>query len=240
MQNLTGNRLVMVPKIEHFRELLVVWLSVFAANLQSIFARLSVRIETAILPVQFSNNYPKIIEICNRCLQSEFQSKKKFMCISPNSRSILPVLLSLNHILLYFVFVVKLKSTAVKSNYASVENEATIINLGKKGQWLSRIWAKLVGFLNWTSRHEINYRHPKNFNVRFAYRDFVLSEILEIKQKVDYIIEKLSDPEIKRTNYSNDATKSRTTTPFETSIGITKTTIAKATQHPHNFSPLHT
>ena len=121
------------------------------------------------------------------------------------------VLLSLNHILLYFVFVVKLKSTAVKSNYASVENEATIINLGnERDNGLVEYGQNLSVSVNWTSRHEINYRHPKNFNVRFAYRDFVLSEILEIKQKVDYIIEKLSDPEIKRTNYSNDATKSAT------------------------------
>ena len=225
----------MMPKIEHFREFLVVWFSVFAANLQSIFARLSIRIETAILLGFFSNKFPKIIETCNHFMQPKIQSMKKFLCICSNSQRILPILLSLNHILLYIVFAVKLKLTAVKSNYASVENEATIINLVNERQWLSQIWTKLVGIVNWTSRHEINYRHPKNFDVRFAYRNFMLSEAREIKQKVDYIIEKLSDPEIKRTNYSNDATKSRTTTPFETSIGITVTTIAKMVQHPHNF-----
>ena len=230
----------MMPKIEHFRELLVVWFSVFAANLQSMFARLSVKIETAILPVLLSNNNPKINETYNRCVQSEFQSIKNFMWISSNSRKMLPVLLSLNHILLYFVFAVHLKYTTVKSNYSSIKNEATLINLGNKRQWLSRIWTKLVGFVNWISHHEINCRHPKNINVSYAYRNFMLSEIREIKQKVNYIIEKFSDTEIKRTIYSNDATKSHTTTPFETSIGNTITTIAKMAQHPHNFSPLHT
>ena len=237
-----------MPKIEHFRELLVVWFSVFAANLQSMFARLSVKIETAILPGFFSNNDPKIIETCNHFMQPKInhfmqpkiQSLKKFLCIGSNSRRILPIFLSLNHILLYFVFAVKLISTSVLSNYASVENEATLIKLGNKRQRFSRIWTNLVGFVNRNSLQEINCRHPKNINVRCAYRNFILSEVREIKQKIDYTIEKLSDPVIKRTNYSNDATKSRTTTPLETSIGNTIATIAKMAQHPHNFQPLHT
>ncbi len=240
MQNLTCNRLVMIPKIEHFREILVVWFSVFAANLQSIFARLSVRIETAILPGFFSSKFLNNIETCNRCMQSEFQSLKKFMCISSNSRRILPVLLSLNHILLYFVFVLKLKSSAVKLKFSQIRNEATIIKLGNKRQWYSRIWTKLVGFVNWISHHEINWGAPKNINLRYAYRNLKLSEIREIEHKVDYTIEKLSDTEIKSTNYSIYAIKCCTTKPFETSIGNKTTTTTKMAKHPLNFPPLHT
>ena len=173
-------------------------------------------------------------------MQSEFQSIKKFMWISSNLRNILLVLLPLNNILLNFVSAVQLISTTVKSNYSSVENEATLINLSNKKQLLSQIWTKLVGFMNWISSHEFNCGHLKNINVRYTYKNFMLSKILEINQKVVYTIENLSATEIKRTNYSKHAIKSCTTKLFETTTGITNTTIAKATQHPHNFSPDHT